>query len=358
MNNNIKVKNSNQVTIQLKKAEVQKNILIKKIYKEYENYFQIVRNSILTSVKKGIFGLYSDLSVSNKELNKRELNNFLNKNISLLIHSKLPLITIEQLKLEDISDNQKQLVNLNSIKEMIEFKESPADDFDYENELNTIESLELNCNNNPNTYQYYASLSEDEISSVNLDEISNLSSCSKKYRNKNIENKKYILNSALKLIEDTNDNKSNDFTNIDSQLNDVFISSENLDFFEIIDKSFSHFLLNLSYKINSELFKINLINKIISEDTFKCLSNNNYIIKHPYPFVIKYDLHLNKLPLDINVSSNIYLFNLNNVELEFYNLDLEICRNNLNELKNRFRSLIKKQRYWKHKEIKLINLNK
>ena len=84
MNNNIKVKNSNQVTIQLKKAEVQKNILIKKIYKEYEIYFQIVRKSLFQSAEKGIFSIYSDFSINENLLNARELNNFLNKDISLL----------------------------------------------------------------------------------------------------------------------------------------------------------------------------------------------------------------------------------------------------------------------------------
>ena len=137
----------------------------------------------------------------------------------------------------------------------------------------------------------------------------------------------------------------------------MFISSENLLFFENIDKSFSYFLLNLSYKINSELLKINLLNKIISEDSFKNLSNNNYMIKHPYPFIIKYDFKISKFSKDGNCLSDIYLFNLTNVELEFYNLELSNCRNNINQLKTSFKLLNKKQRYWKHKELTLNNLN-
>ena len=115
--------------------------------------------------------------------------------------------------------------------------------------------------------------------------------------------------------------------------------------------------MKLSYEINSELFKINLLRKFISEDKFKCLSNNNYIVKHPYPFVIRYYLDLNDISEDNHKSSNIYLFNITNVELEFYNLDLSICRNNINELKNRFRLLNKKQIYWKNKALTLKNLN-
>ena len=103
-------------------AEEQKKVLIKKIYKEYEFYFQIVRKSIFTSVKEGILSLYSDVSVSDKDFNSTEFLNLINKNISLLIHSKLPLITIEQLHLGYISNNKKQKLNINNLNELIEFK--------------------------------------------------------------------------------------------------------------------------------------------------------------------------------------------------------------------------------------------
>jgi hypothetical protein len=68
LSNSIKGRNSKEVTIQLKRAETQKNILIKNIYKEYEAYFDIVRKSILSSAKKGIAGIYSNLSIQNFHL--------------------------------------------------------------------------------------------------------------------------------------------------------------------------------------------------------------------------------------------------------------------------------------------------
>ena len=351
MSNSIKGRNSKEVTIQLKRAETQKNILIKNIYKEYEAYFKIVRKSILTSTKKGITGIYSNFSISDNALNSKELNIFLNKNISLLINSKLPFITIEQLKLGDISDPIKQIVNVKALKELIKPKEYQKVNIDYENEIIANKSTEFHCDNNLNTYEYYETLNEDVISSVNLDECSYLNSFYKEISIEKIEDGKHIVNAVLELIEERSDNKLNDYEKINDQESDVFISSDNLKIFEFIDKSFSIFLLNLSYKINLELFKIKLIKKIISEETFKCLSNNNSIIKHPYPFVIKYDLYTDKLPPINNNSSDIYLFNITNVELEFYNLDLSICRNNINELKSRFKLLNKKQRYWKNKEL-------
>ena len=121
---------------------------------------------------------------------------------------------------------------------------------------------------------------------------------------------------------------------------------------------FINFILNNSKLILYERFNKKLLNdlsitskKFISEATFKCLSNNNSIIKHPYPFVIRYDLYSDKFSPINNKSSDVYLFNITNVELEFYNLDLSICRNNINDLKNRFKLLNKKQRYWKNKEL-------
>ena len=84
MNNSIKGKNLNEVTIQIKRAEIQKNILIKNIYKEYEAYFKIVRKSILTSVEKGIVGIYTDTSKRDTVLHSRELNIFLKKILGCL----------------------------------------------------------------------------------------------------------------------------------------------------------------------------------------------------------------------------------------------------------------------------------
>ena len=323
--------------------------MIKNIYKEYENYFKIVRNTILPSAERGILGICSDLSINDKALDSTKLNRFLNDNISLFIHSKLPLITVEQLKLGNISDHQKQLVELKTLKELIEVKEFEKVNFDYGNELIAKESIEFNYNNNLNTHQYYESLGEDELTSVNLDENSYLNS--KETSVEKIEDEKHTVNAFLELKEEKSDDKFKDFEKINDQESEFFISSDNLNIFEFIDKSFSNFLLNISYKINSELFKIKLIKQFISEETFNCLSNNNYIIKHPHPFVIRYDFYQNKLSPSNNKSSDIYLFNITNVELEFFNLDLSTCRNNINVLKSKFKLLNKKQCYWKNKEL-------
>ena len=76
MINSIKGRNAKELKIQLNRAEVQKDILIKNIYKEYEIYFQIVRKSLFTIAVKGIIGLYSDLSCGDEILNLRDLKKY------------------------------------------------------------------------------------------------------------------------------------------------------------------------------------------------------------------------------------------------------------------------------------------
>ena len=167
MNNIFKGRTAKEVIIQLERAEEQKNNLIQKIYKEYEIYFQIVRRSILTCAEQGIFGIYSDLPNYNRGINLKDLNNFLEKNISLLINSKLPLITIEQLKLEDTIHHSKQLINFNVLKKLAESTNQLKINFEYENDLITRETFEFHCNNNLNSYEYYESPCENDLSSLN-----------------------------------------------------------------------------------------------------------------------------------------------------------------------------------------------
>ena len=354
MNNNIKCRTSKEVKIQLKRAEFQKKILIKNIYKEYEIYYQIVRKSILSSTKKGLIGLYSDLSHNNKKLNAKELTNFFNKKISLLIHSKLAFITIEQLKLEDFGHNSKHLINVNALKELVEFKKYETINFDFENDLTSKEALEFHCNDYTNTYEYYEPISEGNLSSVNLDARNNSNDF---YKENSTKKNSYIndIDSFLDLVEEINDIKLIENDNIEDKLNDDFISSDDLNLFEKIDKSFNYLLLKLSYKINFELFKIKLIHKFISEDTFKTLLSSNYLIKHILPFVISLNLNQNKCSDNSNKFSDIFLFNISSIELEFDNLELSICRNKINQLKNRFILLNKKYRFWKNKELCLSN---
>ena len=77
------------------------------------------------------------------------------------------------------------------------------------------------------------------------------------------------------------------------------------------------------------------------------------MVKHPYPFVINFELNLNRSSLTSNNLPSIIFFYISIVELEFKNLNLSIQRDKINQLKNQFQRLIKKETYWRQKEITL-----
>ena len=112
-------------------------------------------------------------------------------------------------------------------------------------------------------------------------------------------------------------------------------------------------LLNLSYKINQELFKASLIKKMISKDSFEYLVGKKLMIKHPFPFVINFEFNFNRSLSNGDNIPSIIFFNISTVELEFKSLNLSIQKIKINELKNQFQRLIKKETYWRQKEITL-----
>ena len=116
-------------------------------------------------------------------------------------------------------------------------------------------------------------------------------------------------------------------------------------------------LLDITFKINQELFKANLIKKIISKNSFEYLVNKKLMIKHPHPFVINFEFNLNNASSHGDNLPSIIFFNLSTVELEFSNLNLSIKRNKINELKHQFQRLIKKETYWRQKEITFNKIN-
>ena len=80
------------------------------------------------------------------------------------------------------------------------------------------------------------------------------------------------------------------------------------------------------------------------------LVGKKLMIKHPYPFVINFEFNLNRSSSNGDSLSNIIFFNISTVELEFKNLNISIQKNKINELKNQFQRLIKKETYWRQKE--------
>ena len=91
----------NKVNSQLERADNRKRILTKNIYREYELYLNLVRDLLYTSVEKGIKELFDYISIKDDYFNANEFC-LIEKKVSELIYVQLPLLTIEQLKINQI----------------------------------------------------------------------------------------------------------------------------------------------------------------------------------------------------------------------------------------------------------------
>ena len=343
-----------RVNAQLERAEIQKNRLICNIYREYEFYLDLLRDLLCISAEKGINQLYIDKSTNNIFLNKNEFICFIEKRINNLICSVLPLITVEQLKIKKIEKNVNQKINFNSLESYFESKDLQKEKFQFEERFQFEDQLEFQVSEDiANTSDYYQAENYEKFGSLDLDNKPDINYLSNNNIIKNIGLEKKFISSFLELIEEVKFEKKRHYENKNIHQMEISPYHHSLENFDLIDSSLENLLLNLSYNINQELFKANLIKKMISQDSFKYLVGKNLMIKHPHPFVINFELNVNHSSPNGDNFPSIIFINISTVELEFKNLNLSIQRNKINELKSQFQRLIKKERYWRQKEISL-----
>ena len=108
MNNSNNWVEIDKINSQLERAFIQKSILVCNLNKEYELYLNLVRDLLYISVEKGLNELSTYLSIKDNFLNAKELFCLFDKKISKLIHTKLPLITVEQLKINKNEKNKQE----------------------------------------------------------------------------------------------------------------------------------------------------------------------------------------------------------------------------------------------------------
>ena len=358
MNKPINFIDIEEISTQLKRAEFQKNNLIKNIYKEYEIYLQLVRRLLFESFKKGIYSICFDLSKNDISLNYKELSEFIDTKLVNILNSHLPLITVEQLKIKRNLDNSKETLGFNRLREVFVTQKLKEDKFEFENDLISEDSFQFSCDEDISNTLYYNKLPTcDEFISVDLDNIDHTYFSDNTLTLKKSRNENQFLTSLIELSDQSNMSiylkKGEPIDN--SQDNTML--NKNLDCFDLIDNSLANLLMSISYKVNLELSTRNFINNTIPEDTFKYLINKNCLIKHPYPFVINFDLSTNQLLILDMKLPNIYLLNISTVELEFKNLELAIVRNKIKNIKNHFKLLLKKENYWKQKKNYFNKLN-
>ena len=354
MNNFNNYIDTDKINSQLERADLQKRILTRNIYREYELYLNLVRDLLFISVEKGLNQIYSYPTINDNFLNENEFYSLFEKKISKLIFMNLPFLTVEQLKINVIEKNINKEINLNFLDSSTKIKGDQKEKFQYEDFFQLKEPIQIDISKEfSNTSEYYQAHNYEKFVSLDLDNNDHNNYLSKNNIFENLGVEKQFISSLLELIGEEKVEKpiNQEKENINQM--DNLPNNQILNNFDLIDKSLENLLLNLSYNINQELFKANLIKKMISKDSFDYLVGKNFMIKHPYPFVINFELNLNRSSLTGNNFQRIIFFNISTVELEFKNLNLSIQRNKINELKNQFQRLIKKETYWRQKEITL-----
>ncbi|MBO6978874.1 MAG: adenylate cyclase [Prochlorococcus marinus XMU1428] len=343
-----------KINSQLESAEIQKRILTRNIYREYELYLNLVRDLLLISIEKGLNQIYSYPTINNNFLNENEFFRLFEKKINKLIFTNLPFLTVEQLKINEIEKNINKEINFTFFDSSTKTKDDQKEKFQYEDGFQFKEPTQLEISKDfSNTSEYYQAHNYEKFTSLDLDNNDHDNYLSKNNIFENLGVEKQFISSLLELIGEEKVEKTRHLEKENINQMDNLPKNQILYDFDLIDKSLENLLLNLSYDINQELFKANLIKKMISKDSFDYLVGKNFMIKHPYPFVINFELNLNRSSFNGNNFPSIIFLNISTVELEFKNLNLSIQRNKINELKNQFQRLIKKETYWRQKEITL-----
>ena len=346
-----------KINSQLERAEIQKSRVILNIYREYELYLNLIRDVLYISVEKGLNELFSYRSIKDNFLNPNEPYSIFEKKISKIINAKLPLLTVEQLKINKIEKNIKKEIDLNNLGSSIKIKDNQKEKFQYEDYSKLEEPMQFHISEDiSNTSEYYQAENYEEFVSLDLDKNDHNYYLSNNNIIENIGLEKEFISSLLELIEEVRVEKPRHSENKNINQIDISPKHQSLKIFDLIDNSLENLLLNLSYKINQELFKANLIKKMISQDSFEYLVGKKLMIKHPHPFVINFEFNINKSSSNGDNLPSIIFINISPVELEFKNLNLSIQRNKINELKDQFQSLIKKETYWRQKERTLNNI--
>ena len=284
-----------KINSQLERADIKKRILTKKIYREYELYLNLVRDLLLISVEKGLNQIYSYPTINDNFLNENELCSLFEKKISKLIFTNLPFFTVEQLKISEIEKNINNEINFTTFDSSTKTKDDQKEKFQYEDGFQLKEPTQLEITEDfSNTSEYYQAHNYERFVSLDLDNNHHNNYLSKNniFENSGVE--KQFISSLLELIgeEKVEKPRYQEKENINQIEN--LPKNQILNNFDLIDKSLKNLLLNLSYNINQELFKANLIKKMISKDSFDYLVGKNFMIKHPYPFVINFELNLNR----------------------------------------------------------------
>ena len=344
MDRHLPENNYKKANKQLFHIDCRKSIIKKEIYSIYNIYLSIIRCKLRNYVGEAIKGLL-DITSDGISAKDRETIMFIKKDLKNIINNILPFLTIEQLSIK------KEHKNVNKINNNREFKSNynPKEEIYFTKDFETIHSNNAihYCN-----FYYKNLINEDNFKDINID---NYVFEDKNFDDYNIEINLRFLNSTT-LPKDCDEDKlsinihkskvSNYF--IPLEFNDILLWIDN------IESSLNLYLQSLSIEINNELLKRNIIKRFLNDDLLVHIFENHLLFSNPSPFILTFDPSLNQyLNFDEIYSENKFsklnLININTAELEFINMNLNILKNKILEIKSNIHLLIKKENYWSNK---------
>ena len=131
MNNLNNYKDIDKINSQLERADIQKRILIRNIYREYELYLNLVRDLLFISVEKGLNQIYCYPTINDNFLNENVHCSVFEK-ISKLIFKNSPFLTVEQLKISEIEKNINNEINFTTFDSSTKTKDDQKENFHIE----------------------------------------------------------------------------------------------------------------------------------------------------------------------------------------------------------------------------------
>ena len=151
--------------------------------------------------------------------------------------------------------------------------------FQYEDSFQLKEPTQFEISKDfSNASEYYQANNYEKFVSLDLDNNDHNNYLSKNNILENLGVEKQFISSLLELIGEEKGEKQRHPEKEDIHQMGNLPKNQTLKIFDLIDKSLENLLLNLSYNINRELFRANLLKKMISKDSFDYLVGKNFMI--------------------------------------------------------------------------------
>jgi len=192
-----------KINSQLERADIQKRVLTRNIYREYELYLNLVRDLLFISVEKGLNQIYSNPTINDNFSNENESYSLFEKKIRKLIYTNLPFLTVEQLKINEIKKNINKEINFSIFDSSTKTKDDQKEKFQYEDGFQIKEPTQFEISKDfSNTSEYYQAHNYEKFVSLDLDNNDHNNYLSQKNIFENLGVEKQFISSLLELIEE------------------------------------------------------------------------------------------------------------------------------------------------------------